>query len=107
MKNYFNFKEYLVGILVLFFGNFSKHEEEAQTYQDDASKHTLGAEWVVLWHWIETKSSSWAEDLMDTRGLIDIFGVSASAELWRLQSLEEWVIKHWRLLKGKYLVKDL
>lgn len=44
MKNYFNFKEYLVGILVLFFGNFSKHEEEAQTYQDDASKHTLGAE---------------------------------------------------------------
>lgn len=42
MKNYFNLKENLVGILVLFIGNFSRHEEEAQFHQDDASKHTLG-----------------------------------------------------------------
>lgn len=107
MKNYFNLKEYLVHILVLFIGNFSRHGEEAQPHQDDASKNTLGTEWVVLWHWIETKSSSWAEHLMDTCGLTDILGVSASAELWRLQSLEQLVIKYWRLLKGKYLVKNL
>lgn len=107
MKNCFNLKAYLVHILVLFIGNFSKHGEEAQPHRDNASKNTLGAEWVVLWHWIETKSSCWAEDLMDTCGLIDIFGVSASAELWRLQALEQLVIKYWRLLKGKYLIKNL
>lgn len=44
MKNYFNLKEYLMCILVLFTVNFSKHEEEAQPHQHDASKSTLGAE---------------------------------------------------------------
>lgn len=81
MKNDFNLKEYLVCILVLFIGNFSKHEEEVQPHQDDARKNTLAAEcWCCDIDSIP-KSSSWAEDLMDRHGLIDIFGVSASAEL--------------------------
>lgn len=44
MKNDFNLKKYLVCILVLFIGNFSKHEEEVQPHQDDARKNTLAAE---------------------------------------------------------------
>lgn len=90
MKNYFNLKEYLMCILVLFTVNFSKHEEEAQPHQHDASKSTLGAEWMVLWHWIETKSSSWAEDLMDASGLIDIL-LFQSLLLSTIQKTDSWV----------------
>lgn len=116
MKNYFNLKEYLVCILHWEFLQTWKealHWEFLQPWRGSLAppgwckEEHLGCWVLVLWHWIETKSSSWAEDLMDTRGLIDIFGVSARAELWRLQSLEQLVIKHWKLLKGKYLVKDL